>query len=135
MQWNKICICFLGKYRKHIHRLFPSSHQTPNVAVLLSRFKPTSTTVRISIIRIALHDFNCTVAENCIYSLKLFEHSLNFALHVIYILPGAICILRVNNSVSQEFANRLWMQYNLTQKRGEHKRPIAKSLFNMGIRN
>lgn len=45
---------FLGKYRKHIRRLFPSSHQTPNVAVLSIRFKPTSTTVRISIIRIAL---------------------------------------------------------------------------------
>lgn len=72
---KKNCICFLGKYRKHIHRLFPSSHQMPNLAVLLSRFKPTSTTVRISIIRIASHDFNCTVAENCSYSLMLFEHS------------------------------------------------------------
>lgn len=135
MQWNKICICFLVKYRKHIHRLFPSSHQTPNLAVLLSRFKPTSTTVRISIIRIASHDSNCIVAENCSYSLMLFEYSLNFVLHVIYILPGALCILRVNNSVSQEFANRLWMRYNLTQKRGEHKLLIAKSLFNMGNRN
>lgn len=96
-------------------RLFPSSHQTPNLAVLLSRFKPTSTTVRISIIRIALNDTNCIGAQNCSYLLMLLEHSLDFPLHVIFILRSALCILRINWSVSQVFANRIWMRYNLRQ--------------------
>lgn len=85
------------------------------MTVLLSRFKPTSTTIRISIICIASHDSNCIGAQNCSYSLMLLEHSLDSARHVIYILPGALCILRVNKSVSQVFANRIWMRYNLTQ--------------------